>query len=134
MRRGILFMFMALGLWLCLGGSRALAQDSHRRPTPPPPPQRSGGDVFDRVEREQQRAEREAARRKRQQERMARLDRREALQHLREDLPQLRSLLDQLNTELRETDVRTEFDVSLRQQADQLERLAKRIRKNIRKL
>lgn len=123
---------LALCLWLGFTAMAAPAQDSHRRPTTPPP--RPGGDVFDQIEREQRRQEREAARRKKQQERAARVEHREALRQLRQDVPQLRDLLAQMEADLRETDVRTELNVNFSQHADQLEKLAKRIRKNVRKL
>lgn len=132
MRRRI-WILLTLGVWICLAPIGALGQESHRRPAPPPPAA-SGTDEFDRMEREQQRQEREAARRERQRKRAATLERREVLRALRSDIPQLRRLLEQIETELRETDTRTELNVNLRQRADELEKLAKRTRKNIRKL
>lgn len=125
-------LLVVAAMWLCLPALGAPGQTSSRRPTMPPP--RSQTDRLEQIEREQQRQEREAARRKREQERAARFERREALRQLRADLPRLRQLLEQIQADLREIDVRTELNVNLRQRADELEKLAKRTRKNIRKL
>ena len=112
---------------LLLTGVAARPQSSHRRigPKPPAPP-----NVFDQLEkrhgaeRQQELAQEAAARNQRHTDRA----------ELARDLNELMGLAQKLQTQLDSTDLDKTLPVGLRQQSDELERLARRIHKRVRGL
>jgi hypothetical protein len=74
---------------------------------------------------------------KREEERLgraARADRREALRQVQEDLVKLQKTLDAFEATLAKTDPDQQLSLELRRQSEGLEKLAKRIRKNTKRL
>lgn len=126
--RPLLTLALLAGVWLS-----ASPQTRPAPPQPPPaPPPRA--DVFERLELERRGREREALRAKLERERLTAEGRLKAWEELRADLPQMRQLLDKIAEQLEKPDIGTELSISLIQMADELERLAKRARRNVRKL
>lgn len=106
------------------------------RPVAAPPPsfELQRPDSTDQFEKERRRQEEEAKRERARQEKAARHQRRESLRRLHEDLAKLRESLDALEKKLQETDPDKELSVELRRQGQEVEKLAKRIYKNIKNL
>ena len=133
LRRGLVTLLL-----LALLTPFGLAQQSQKPPPPPfpraqQPPSRTGS-VFERLEGARARQERRDARTKQRRTRMANAERRRSVKQLRQDLPRLRQLLNEIQQELRQTDTRNVLSVGLHKKGDELEKLAKRVCKNIRKL
>lgn len=112
---------------LLLTGVAARPQTSHRTigPKPPAPP-----NVFDQVEKRRD-SERQG---QRVQESAARDQRRAEREELTRELPQLIDLAQKLQTQLDSTDLDKTLPLGLRQQSQELERLARRIHKRVRGL
>jgi len=119
LRRGLVSLLL-LGLLTPFG----LAQQG-QKPAPYPKTE----SVFERLERSRQDA-RAAQRRTR----LASAERQRSLKQLRRDLPRLRQLASEIQQELRQTDTRNVLSIGLRKKGDELEKLTKRVCKNIRKL
>ena len=124
---------LLLSLALLAGISlSALAQTRPTRPQPPSGPPRTP--TFDELARDRESQERATLRAQHERKRLVAEERLAAWEALREDLPQMRALLEEIEAELQKPDVGSQLSVSLVQMADELEKLARRTRKNIRKL
>jgi len=99
---------------------------------PQRPPRRP--DSVEELERKRRQQEEEAKREQERRERAARADRREALRQVHEDLGKMRETLKALETTLAETDPDQELSLELRRRSEELEKLAKGVRKNIKRL
>jgi hypothetical protein len=88
----------------------------------------------EQLERKRRQQEEAAKREEERLERAARADRREALRQVQEDLVKLRETLDAFEATLAKTDPDQQLSLELRRQSEGLEKLAKHIRKNTKRL
>lgn len=103
-------------------------------PSPQVAQQQRRSDPVEQFEKERRRRDAEAAGEKRRLESAAQAESRAALRQLREDLPKLRASLEVLEKKLAELDTETELSVDLRQQGKEVEELARRINKSLKRL
>ena len=101
----------------------------HVQPQPRPQP-----DSTQQWEQERRRREEEARRERLRRASAARAERREALRQLREDLPKLQESALALEKKLADVDPEKELSVELREHGQEVETLAKRIHKNVKRL
>jgi hypothetical protein len=116
---------------LLFGSLAAEPQSSHRRRGPRPP---QGPNVFDRMEEERRQEEERALAKKRTEETAARERRRAERAKLARELPQLIERAQQLESRVNSDDFEKTLPAELRQQARELERLARQIHKRVRAL
>lgn len=117
---------------LLLTSLLAFPQSSSRRPRTAPRSDPTA--VFDSLEQQREHDVRQQQREKLAREAAARQQRQAERAHLAEELPRLIGLAQQLQTQLNSTDLDTTLPADLEQQAQQLEQLARQVRKRIRGL
>lgn len=91
-------------------------------------------DPVEQLERKRRQQEEAVKREEERLGRAARADRREALRQVQEDLVKLQKTLDAFEATLAKTDPDQQLSLELRRQSEGLEKLAKRIRKNTKRL
>lgn len=135
MRGGVVHWAVAVGILaagsLAVGSgpvaAPAVPAAAQKRVPQPPPPRTDSVEELERKRRQQEEA---AKREQERRERAARADRREALRQLQEDLGKMHETLKAFEAALSATNPDQELSLALRQQSEELEKLAKRIRKN----
>ena len=133
LRRWVAAGMVAVGLLLAAPPPFATPAALTGQGAPPQrPPRRT--DPVEELERKRRQQEEEAKREQERRERAARADRREALRQVHEDLGKMRETLKALETTLAETDPDQELSLELRRRSEELEKLAKGVRKNIKRL